>query len=442
MCLLSVLSCEKSVETSDLLYDADQRVIEVVSRPNHVSQNAVAKFLGIASSRTKSTGDVYSIEPYVIESDTVMYIVNYASGWKILSADKRTPVTIAESETGRLSLGENSSRPSWIRAMAYDMRRVSLSTDDELSFTQDEIVSSLDMWESMLLGKDLPPFTPEDSLPRPMFGHWELYFEGYETEIVSFINHQTDTQWDQGYPYDVYCPLNSDESGHKPVGCAAVAAGQMLYYLHDYFGEPAFSNGGIILDSLSTTYSSTLNAATDSTAKFLAEIGSDMNMHYHNEYSWTTPSNVVDFFADYGYSCSYESFDDDIVEASLWDGMPVIVLAMDDFIGIPDISVAHYFLIDGCRKMRQNYVKKYQFVYDGDDPMPSQLEVDRVEIINSTPYISFVKMNWGWRTQWDTNYQLNDGWYALTGSWTTYDSQGHSIDYDCERHMISGFTLE
>lgn len=64
------------------------------------------------SNMTKSCKEIvkYAIEPYHDkDGEVLMYIVNFDDGgWKIYSADKRTPPIIAEGEKGRFSLKEGS----------------------------------------------------------------------------------------------------------------------------------------------------------------------------------------------------------------------------------------------------------------------------------------------------------------------------------------------
>lgn len=398
---------------------------------NHLGEADILHYISLSTPQSKSSDDDFSVTPYIVDGDTVMFVVNYSSGWEILSADARTPLLLAKSDAGRLSLDTDSPEGLWISLMAADMKRVIESSDDELVFSQEEIDANRSRWPTSRMFDPNLPFTPEDSLE--VFGHWELFYEGYEQETVDTIPHLTVTQWDQIYPYNIYCPSNS------PVGCAAVAAGQMLYYLHDKYGMPICSHAGTILDSLSTTYSSNLSPAVDYTASFLYEAGIGMNMHYFGDFSWALPYNVVNFFSSYGYDCTYGSFSESAVKSSLMQELPVIVLAMDEFgsSGIPDPTGSHYFLIDGYMKKREFYVKKYMFVREDNSyqtPIPEEYRTEVVSIFS--PYIAAVKMNWGWSTQWGGSSQ-NDSWYLLTGSWVDYDDGVH---YDTARHIISGFS--
>ena len=43
------------------------------------------------------------LEPYVMDGDTVAWIANYDEGWELLSNDRRSPLVLARSESGRFS---------------------------------------------------------------------------------------------------------------------------------------------------------------------------------------------------------------------------------------------------------------------------------------------------------------------------------------------------
>lgn len=91
---------------------------------------------------TKSTNtEVVSINPIMGDNqDTLMYYVQYESGWEVLSADKRTPAVIAFSETGSLHLDwDNESFQAWWDMTKQDMRAVKKAKDEELSFSEEEI---------------------------------------------------------------------------------------------------------------------------------------------------------------------------------------------------------------------------------------------------------------------------------------------------------------
>ena len=49
------------------------------------------------------------------------------------------------------------------------------------------------------------------------------------------------TQWDQGYPFNQFCPMDPDTSGRSVVGCVATAFAQVVHY-HREIGDLLFSD--------------------------------------------------------------------------------------------------------------------------------------------------------------------------------------------------------
>lgn len=48
---------------------------------------------------------------------------------------------------------------------------------------------------------------------------------------------------------------------------------------------------------------------------------------------------------------------------------------------------------------------------------------------DTTPEITSIKNNWGWWTQWQGDYSVNDGWYSLTANWTV-TAHGDTYSYN------------
>jgi len=49
------------------------------------------------------------------------------------------------------------------------------------------------------------------------------------------------TQWDQGFPYNQFCPMDPDSGGRSVVGCVATAFAQVVNY-HREIGDLLFSD--------------------------------------------------------------------------------------------------------------------------------------------------------------------------------------------------------
>lgn len=75
---------EEGSDTSEQACTSSDRVV----------MTDVYEFLSVS---TKGDLNRITVEPVIdSEEDTLMYLVNYDNGWKVLSSDKRTPAVIAE----------------------------------------------------------------------------------------------------------------------------------------------------------------------------------------------------------------------------------------------------------------------------------------------------------------------------------------------------------
>ena len=99
------------------------------------------------------------------------------------------------------------------------------------------------------------------------------------------------------------------------------------------------------MDSLGVNYSSVSTDSVKVTARYLKSINDSMNMVYLPSGSFAFPSDVIDFFNEAGYSCSYSGFDPSIIRSSLLNNNIVMVIAFDnilDIIDLPSLSSCHY----------------------------------------------------------------------------------------------------
>ena len=58
--------------------------------------------------------------------------------------------------------------------------------------------------------------------------------------VISMLQYyRLQNPWDQGEPYNEFCPwVTSDMKERAPAGCVAVAGAEVLYYLHNRYGVP------------------------------------------------------------------------------------------------------------------------------------------------------------------------------------------------------------
>lgn len=428
--LLPVFAGLLSITCNKTLVDDYSHEMKIDSLPsNAVGIKDVEHYLALSQSINTKGGEVISIEPVVDKSqDTLLYIVNYAEGWVILSSDMRTPVEIAAGESGSISLDKaDRTFLSWLNSVAIDLKRVRASSDRELSFSKQEMQLNINKWQN---GNYKYVDSTELHKGHPL-GEWVYAFSEVYPELLRQVPHMLIEHWAQGYPYNQYCPLDGN-GNHYDVGCGGVAAGAMLHHQYRKNNYPTVFHG-IPMDSLSVSYYSyssnpdSLNA----TARYLRAINDEMGLtvliNYWQGGTFVLPGSVSGLFSNYGYNCSYSSYDSDILVSELLDNSPVIVLAFDEWIlNLPDVTEGHYLIVDGYNLRR--WVTAHHYVFQaGDQPVPV---MDDIIVYEYGPtFVQWVKMNWGWG-----DIQTDSSWFALTGSWSTINGT-----YDTSRHMLYGF---
>lgn len=368
----------------------------------------------MASRPTKGNNKDVMIEPIVDEEgDTLMYFVNYEEGWKILSADKRTPAVIAESEVGHISMStENEGLRVWLEITAADMKQIIHSDDSTLNFTAEQIMSHRSQWSDSFEKHNVRP----DRGHGPIFyeGEWELVGTGTEEVYYDHEDHLVGAHWAQDEPYNYYCPPKDSGSGNKPVGCTPVACGEMLQFLCDRFNyNLTLSYNGLSanINDVELDYTDTLN--NYATPALLRILGLELNAHYSDTSTvvYNSLTKIKNFYSQVGISCTKQAYSADKVTQNLWNGWPVLVSAHSS-------SSGHTFIIDGYKKTRTMYVEYYQRL-SGNPPL---LEERTDTIGYSSPHIYQIKMNWGWWTQWHPWFGYDDDWFALTANWSTQSS--------------------
>lgn len=406
---------------------------------NCISIEDIRRYIDHSETSNTKGIETLSIIPIIDKTqDTLLYIVNYSDGWVILSSDRRTPAEIASSPSGTISLNNNNRAfLSWLNSTAIDLKRIKESDDDELNFSKEEIHAHRSVWEKIsgnrMVDPDIPITPGDDTLT---LGDWVLYDTYYYYETYDSKEHtMVPEHWSQSFPYNNYCPLDNN-GNHYYVGCAGVAAGALLHYFYRKNNYPSSFNG-IPMDSIAVNYYDyNLNAdSTDVTARYLRAVNDDMGLtvtiNYWQGGTFAFPSQVSSFFSNHGYSCSYSSFDADIVKSNLLSQKPILMVAFDEWIlNLANISEGHYFIIDGYELKRP--VTAYYYVFVENGAIRPQYG-ERVVYEYGAPFVAHVTMNWGWSDQWTDNPQ-NDGWFTLTGSWATDNGT-----YDIFRHMFYNF---
>lgn len=72
-----------------------------------VTEKDVESYISFLNSVKNSTcGHVVSVDPVLSNDEVVYYIINMENGWQLLSADKRGPIVLSNSDTGLFTLEE------------------------------------------------------------------------------------------------------------------------------------------------------------------------------------------------------------------------------------------------------------------------------------------------------------------------------------------------
>lgn len=459
--LVAVLpfSCSKSDNSESFFQHEELGMLETKSYlkddPYLVTEkdmDAYLHYLRVLDTPRKR--EVINYTPYKENEEVLFYLVTYEDGWSIVSPDKRGPIVLCESEIGEFKsmVSDNPSILLWIEGLINDIniRRV---LDSKKTRTLDESTKEKEeqciyFWKMLSPGEhDIPSPAKGggDVLPP---GHWELLYSVEEIELFSQTNHLCTTHWDQWFPYNKYCPPKTSGNGNMPAGCVAISGGQVLKYLHDYWGVPQIAPSGLNGNNYGINY--TTNAwsyinmnNSDYLGFFIRDIGQRVGMSYGDTgSSASTEDLIANVFNFYGIGAEYDEYDVADVFNSLQDNLPVIVRAdgtQHHFLFYTWYSNGHSFIIDGYKTCRKKITGYYEWVWDGtySGVLPDYGITSLVTYEN--PYITAVKMNWGWDNSFDTI------WYTPAGSWETYSVSAQSdttyYHFDYNRMMIHNYSV-
>lgn len=288
------------------------------------------------------------------------------------------------------------------------------------------------------------------------------------TNIVTSLNHLTETQWGQNYPWNYKCP--SINGVRCPLGCTAVAVAQMLYYLHYNIGTPSgcyhtvdtsytWNNEGYYTSNLIrsnyTAPSSRWNIMVKTNPSFLIpgamyvgnlmiDVADRLSTHFASNGSSAVLTEGL--FNYYNINCSSQPYNSSQTILQLDNSKPVLVRGFDYY-----SNSGHAWLIDGYQKTEtitdhqykwvimppdslQYYNNiNYDYVFTETEMQQHYPGIEENQIIHNYSYSSpsyLYRMNWGA----DGNY--NGGLYSI-------DPSGWSVagyQYSLNTYMFTGFT--
>ena len=382
--------------------------------------------------------------------NTIMYAINYPEGWELIAADKRCPTVLACNNEGQFVFEEQAPPIQyWLTRIGKEVQqtRSIVSYDEVKSWDAvEKMEHSVDYWKKITadpeyIGKKMCQTRTGIEPPDYLDGHWECSSVIIDTIDYHFVDHLIQTHWEQGYPYNSYCPFQTNDYLHKaPAGCVAIAGAQVANYLHGVIGRPVMAPLDAFCDAMVPTINgyyqpsindphmnvsnissvawSSIPTDTDACAKLIAQIGISVGMYYGNYGSGSHISTLGQtYFLNNEVSSSYSStFNQTALINSILSNSPVIAEGYGDGAGW------HAFIIDAYEYAYRHIYFYYVWVSQNPEPGDPPTYYDDVYVTEQN-----ISMNGGLGASNDTN------WYGISGSWpilnTTVSSDSVSLLY-------------
>lgn len=380
--MLFATSCSNEADEIQNITNEKKETIEVATRNNTSSalkniQNYIknGKFGG---ADTRSLKNI-TIDPYVIDGDTAMYIANYGNGWELFSTDQRTPLIMASAESGSLEINDESLPPAlgaYIYSIADEIHQLKQIGNEDNTINPEWMIYPENM-EELSLGE----VASTNEQYEPGVGHWELINSIVISENITYESPRyIKTKWDQEYPFNQYIPFSLSNGSYvdSPAGCGAVATAQYLYFLHNKNGIPATTISTASLVNATTnkyTFSNKNSTVWSQMAKlgnqnlskvaksamFIAYIAQQINTEYHVDGSKSEMTDACNFISkESGISHSYVNCNYSYVIDQLRNNqMPVVLCAKNNS---TNNAIGHTFIADQIIEKKISYRDYYGWV--------------------------------------------------------------------------------
>ncbi|MDF1548507.1 MAG: C10 family peptidase [Bacteroidales bacterium] len=298
--------------------------------------------------RSASENIIKNVEQETVDGQNVIYAINFSGGgWVLVSANKSVVPVVGFNYSGNYKVNDfkQGAFDDWINNVKLSIKSTSnfKKTNAELS----------NKWTDLLTGNDintLKSYTPGRILLNvPGRGH---------------------VKWSQDInnsggcspAYNKYCPDNINlfqcDCNRPPLGCAAVAMGQIMWY----WQWPPYSNYRPYDWSLMPTelLNTTPTNKAEEIAHFLSDCAEATKMNYMCLGSWTTVNNTVDAFVNnFKYKAVDKRVKNDwpgnawlkLIRAEIDAERPVFYRGDKS-----DLSTEkHFFVLDGYDIIDHNY---------------------------------------------------------------------------------------
>ena len=453
--LLPFCSCSRyeaynsSILSSDLISGLKVETKSSSNEDYRVSEKDIDSYIRYKELSLDKNIIVQSIVPL---DNSAAFVINYDTGWEIISGDKRVPPVLAESSEGFFDYDQC---PEPIKEwLSPSLSQISLlqslpDSYDEGQINYENITKNVDFWRAIsadnafVQEKYLETLTKsgddEIIIDPNLPGHWELVdihynYIDYTYNVSYYIPH-----WQQSAPYNAYSPfLSALDTTRALAGCGAVAGAGLLFQLNREIGIPNTAPtegyvsgyvGGIVTQSF-TNYTSTawnqMEYNNNLAALLIGSIGNAVNMNYTSSGSYTTIGSIVTGVINpLGLSYSYsDHYVDSLAFQSILNGSAVLIRG--NHYNNPDAS-GHIFLINGYRKYRVCTLYEYFWVYDVDPEENTPIAPSRFEYEYTSGQINKINMHWGL----DPAYDLL--WFGTGDQWVVgsiYCDRNHRMYYD------------
>lgn len=386
--------------------------------------------LSLVSSPARNVRSSESVDPEVEEitdfadrfGRVIFYALNFknASGFLVLSADRRLQPILAFSDKGAFNINsENPGLQLWKDIIAEYFANAQQKDSAHVNVVNQwaRFEAGLDRPNGRLC--DQPIYSPEESCE---------YFVTHPIPSNVTIQHLTANVafWEQGEGYNANCPngivtknCNSAvfDCGKAPVGCGPLAIGEVLRYYHPATTINGHSYSSADIQNMPTDRPFVCNSNNVNEVRlsqFLRDIGQEVNATYNTLVpalgiplsgsgcqTWSTPGKTDDFFSSHGFT----SFDLDFfnmanqetIRSELLASRPVIVFGSSCSVCL---AAQHVWVIDGIKDLYAIFQDQQGYCY--------------------LHHNVVFQMNWGW-----ADASENSGWFSytdITGDGTLYNS--------------------
>lgn len=442
--VLALMACQNEIPGLSNDEDSSVSVKEFTGIEQDIMINILSTRFGGYHKDQPATRAIqnFTITPYEEEGDTLMYVVQYADGWELYSANTSARMLLCSSDHGQFDLNDSMMPPamqSYIMKYIEDLKELSKYEEVEIDSSWGHLAKETEMDNGTIMAHRNGP-SRVVKYPDIPSGTWILL----EKEIISSKTNVSDkltvTNWEQDAPWNTYAKLVKypDNSYDRALtGCVPVALGQYMYHTHYLCGIPSttvdtatpindmdysFSgNNSEIWDKMAKQYSA-INSGVNEVAIFLGYLGRELNADYNYNETKVDGNNLVNYINKiYDTTFSKSDVDYSYIRTSIEKGYPVIGRAYGETQtkSSQGQSGKHVFLIDQYREITTTTRYYYGLIRDPwpndiDDPYDNNLvdENGNVEVwaytkeVIGTSTTSEISMNWGY------DFLFNYGYFS------------------------------